>query len=57
MHFYVSDPTDPIVRAYAGVFPTLFEPLAQMPTDLARPPARPRGAVQRPDPRCSAATT
>ncbi len=36
MHFYVSDPTDPIVRAYQGVFPTLFTPIDQMPADLQR---------------------
>ena len=34
MHFYMSDPDDPIVRAYAGVFPNLFEPLSAMPADL-----------------------
>jgi uncharacterized protein len=34
MHFYISDPDDPIVRAYAGVFPELFEPMEAMPTDL-----------------------
>jgi uncharacterized membrane protein (UPF0182 family) len=34
MHFYLSDPTDPIVRAYAGIFPDLFEPLDAMPSDL-----------------------
>jgi uncharacterized membrane protein (UPF0182 family) len=34
MHFYVNDPTDPIIRAYEGVFPTLFEPISAMPTDL-----------------------
>jgi uncharacterized protein len=34
MHFYVADPTDPIVRAYAGVFPKLFEPLDAMPAGL-----------------------
>ena len=34
MHFYVADPTDPIIRAYEGVFPTLFEPLDAMPADL-----------------------
>ena len=28
MHFYVTDPNDPIIRAYQGVFPTLFEPLS-----------------------------
>ena len=34
MHFYVSDPDDPIIRAYQGVFPTLFEPMSAMPADL-----------------------
>jgi uncharacterized membrane protein (UPF0182 family) len=34
MHFYVADPNDPIIRAYEGVFPALFEPLASMPADL-----------------------
>jgi hypothetical protein len=34
MRFYMSDPADPIVRAYAGVFPELFEPLDSMPADL-----------------------
>ncbi len=34
MHFYVSAPDDPIIRAYQGVFPDLFEPLSSMPQDL-----------------------
>jgi uncharacterized membrane protein (UPF0182 family) len=34
MHFYISDPDDPIVRAYAGVFPKLFEPMDAMPADI-----------------------
>ena len=34
MHFYVADPDDPIIRAYQGVFPTLFEPIDAMPADL-----------------------
>jgi uncharacterized protein len=34
MHFYVADPADPIVRAYEGVFPTLFTSMDQMPADL-----------------------
>ncbi len=34
MTFYVADPTDPIVRAYEGIFPGLFTPLASMPADL-----------------------
>jgi hypothetical protein len=32
--FYVADPSDPIVRAYSSIFPTLFQPLATMPADL-----------------------
>ena len=48
MTFYVADPNDPLIRAWEGVFPTLFRPLSELPADL-RPPAGPRGAVQRPD--------
>jgi uncharacterized membrane protein (UPF0182 family) len=32
--YYISDPEDPIVRAYAKVFPTLFRPIDEMPADL-----------------------
>jgi uncharacterized membrane protein (UPF0182 family) len=32
--FYVSDPEDPIVRAYSRAFPGLFQPLQSMPRDL-----------------------
>lgn len=34
MTFYIADPTDPIVQAWAGVFPTLFRPMSDMPADL-----------------------
>ena len=34
MTFYMADPTDPIVQAWAGVFPTLFHPLSDLPADL-----------------------
>jgi hypothetical protein len=34
--FYLADPTDPIVQAYARGFPGLLQPLAQMPADLQR---------------------
>jgi uncharacterized membrane protein (UPF0182 family) len=34
MTFYVSDPSDPLIRAWQGVFPTLFKPLSSMPADL-----------------------
>ena len=35
VHFYIIDPKDPIVAAWAGVFPTLFSPLDSMPKELA----------------------
>ena len=34
MSFYAADPTDPILRAYEGVFPTLFQPMSAMPAGL-----------------------
>ncbi len=34
--FYVSDPSDPILRTYQRIFPALFKPLASMPQDLQR---------------------
>ncbi|MFQ5988791.1 MAG: UPF0182 family protein [Candidatus Methylomirabilales bacterium] len=34
MSFYISDPTDPLIQTYARIFPTLFQPLEAMPTDL-----------------------
>ncbi|HMH49307.1 MAG TPA: UPF0182 family protein [Candidatus Acidoferrum sp.] len=34
--FYLADPTDPIVRAYAAGFPGLLQPLSAMPEDLRR---------------------
>jgi uncharacterized protein len=34
--FYMADPTDPIVRAYAAGFPGLLKPLSAMPDDLRR---------------------
>ena len=34
MTFYVADPTDPLIRAWEGVFPTLFKPIDQMASDL-----------------------
>jgi hypothetical protein len=35
MTFYVSDPDDPLIRAYEGIFPELFKPLSALPPDLA----------------------
>ncbi len=34
MQFYISDPDDPIVNAWADAFPDLFAPLAAMPASL-----------------------
>ena len=34
MTFYVNDPDDPLIRAWEGVFPTLFRPMSEFPTDL-----------------------
>ncbi len=34
VHFYISDPTDPIIKAYAKIFPKLLEPLSAMPAAL-----------------------
>ena len=34
MTFYVADPTDPIIRDYEAIFPELFRPLSDLPTDL-----------------------
>ena len=34
VRFFLSDPDDPIVAAYARIFPTLFEPMEAMPAEL-----------------------
>ena len=34
MSFYVSDPSDPLIRAYQSIFPGVFQPLSEMPPDL-----------------------
>lgn len=34
MTFYIMDPSDPIIRAYAAAFPRMFEPLSSMPSDI-----------------------
>lgn len=34
MHFYIADPSDPIIRAYQRLFPGLLEPLTAMPAGL-----------------------
>jgi uncharacterized protein len=33
---YVSDPADPVIKTWQRIFPTLFQPLSSMPTDLRR---------------------
>ncbi len=34
MTFYAADPSEPIIRAYEVVFPSLFHPIDQMPVQL-----------------------
>ena len=34
IHFYIADPTDPLIQTYSRLFPGVFEPLAAMPKDL-----------------------
>ncbi|HJP70944.1 MAG TPA: UPF0182 family protein [Candidatus Limnocylindria bacterium] len=34
VRFFLSDPNDPIIAAYARIFPTLFEPMEAMPAEL-----------------------
>lgn len=34
MHFYIADPTDPIIKTYDKIFPGLYKPLENMPTGL-----------------------
>ncbi|HEX7346348.1 MAG TPA: UPF0182 family protein [Candidatus Limnocylindrales bacterium] len=34
MTFYVADPSDPLIRAWSGIFPTLFRPIGELPQDL-----------------------
>jgi uncharacterized protein len=34
MTFYANDPSDPLLRAWQGVFPTLFRPMSEFPADL-----------------------
>ena len=35
MTFYVADASDPLIRAWQGVFPSLFRPIGELPADLA----------------------
>ncbi len=41
--FYLSEPDDPVVRAYAQAFPALFQPLSAMPADLRSHVRYPQG--------------
>ncbi|MGO8815253.1 MAG: UPF0182 family protein [Terriglobia bacterium] len=34
VRFYISDPDDPFIQTYAQIFPGVFHPLGEMPTDL-----------------------
>jgi len=33
---YVADPEDPLIRVYQGIFPGVFRPLSEMPSDLRK---------------------
>ncbi|ACU54782.1 protein of unknown function UPF0182 [Acidimicrobium ferrooxidans DSM 10331] len=35
MHFYVTDPSDPIIQAYEAAFPHVFQPVSAMPAAIA----------------------
>lgn len=34
VRFYISDPTDPLIQSYSRIFPGVFHPLSEMPSDL-----------------------
>jgi uncharacterized membrane protein (UPF0182 family) len=34
IHLYIADSKDPLINAYAQIFPSLFSPLSDMPSDL-----------------------
>jgi uncharacterized protein len=34
MKFYVSDPSDPIIKAYRSAFPSMFQPMSAMPSTI-----------------------
>jgi len=36
VNFYITDPSDPIIRTWDKIFPRLFKPLTAMPLDLRR---------------------
>ena len=60
MSFYVSDASDPIIQAWEGVFPGLFKPISEMPTDIAGDPANPTtnpGHLRYPEDMFNAQTT
>ncbi len=56
MSFYVSDPKDPIIQAWQGVFPDLFKPLSAMPADI-RGDATTIGHLRYPEDMFNAQTT
>jgi uncharacterized protein len=35
IHLYVADPSDPLIRAWQGIYPSLFQPLSALPAGLA----------------------
>ena len=45
MHFYLVDPSEPIIAAYASIFPQLFSPIETMPSDLLAAYSFSRGSL------------
>ncbi|MGA8183695.1 MAG: UPF0182 family protein [Terriglobia bacterium] len=34
VNYYIADPTDPLIQVYSNIFPGVFHPLSDMPSDL-----------------------
>jgi len=45
LSYYISEPQDPVIQAYAQAFPGLFQPLSAMPEDLRLHIRYPQGLV------------
>ena len=60
MSFYVADPNDPIIKAWQGVFPGVFKPISEMPSDIRGDAANPTtnpGHLRYPEDMFNAQTT
>ena len=45
VHFYISDPDDPIIQTYGRIFPGVFKPMSAMPPELASHVRYPAGLL------------